>query len=202
MTMIDLDKENMAQNRDLRILAISGSARKLSFNTALIEAAKEVAPEDMSISRFNVSGFLLFSVDIEFNPTNEIQVFKENIRLADAILFASPEYNYSVTAVMKNAIEWGNRPENFWSGKPAAIISATTGPRGGVRSQLHLRQIMVDLNMHPINRPQVLVGNSREKFDSNLNLQDEATRKALRELLEALKTWTLNLRGRMESTNS
>ena len=107
-------------------------------------------------------------------------------------LFATPEHNYSVTAVLKNAIEWGNRPpgDASWSGKPAAIISASTSLRGGVRAQLHLRQIMIDLNMYPINRPLLMVANAKDKFDENLNLTHEETRQTLRDVLSSLVEWT------------
>ena len=122
-------------------------------------------------------------------PT-EIREFKQRIKLADAILFATPEYNYSISAVLKNAIEWGNQPENSWDGKPAAIISASISLRGGARAQAHLRQIMVDLNMHPVNRPQLFLERAREKFDPDLKLADPASVKTLQSLLTALVEWT------------
>ncbi|HZD12632.1 MAG TPA: NAD(P)H-dependent oxidoreductase, partial [Candidatus Binatus sp.] len=110
----------------IHILGISGSTRKGSFNTALLHAAEEVLPPDSTLEIADVSMLPLFSQDIEHELTPAIRNFKAKIRSADAILFASPEHNYSVTAVMKNAIEWGNRPpgDRSWKGKPAAIISA------------------------------------------------------------------------------
>ncbi len=125
----------------------------------------------------------------------QVREFKSKVKQADAILFAAPEHNYTITAVMKNAIEWGNRPpnDNSWEGKPAAIMSASSGPRGGARAQLHLRQIMVDLNMHPINRPQLLVANEDEKFDANMKLTDLQIRETLRNLLIQLADWTRRL---------
>jgi chromate reductase len=125
-----------------------------------------------------------------------VQEFKRKIREADAILFATPEFNYSIPAILKNAIEWGNRPpnDNSWDGKPAAIMSASGGVRGGVRAQTVLRQIMVDLNMHPVNRPLLLVGNAAEKFDKTLKLVDEATIDTLQKLLVSLTDWTRQLK--------
>jgi chromate reductase, NAD(P)H dehydrogenase (quinone) len=120
----------------------------------------------------------------------EIREFKERIKQADAILFATPEYNYSISALLKNAIEWGNQPENSWDGKPAAIISASISLRGGARAQAHLRQILVDLNMHPLNRPQLFLEKAGEKFDNDLELTDSASVKTLQSLLTALVEWT------------
>jgi chromate reductase len=171
------------------ILGISGSARKGSYNTALLRAAKELAPPGVILEIFDTSGFPLYNQDLEAPPA--VRLFKEKIRNSDAVLFATPEHNYSISALLKNAIEWGNRPsvDNSWDGKPAGIISASDGPRGGARAQLHLRQIMVDLNMHPINDPQVYVARAQDKLDSELKLTDEKTREQLMNLLTALVEW-------------
>jgi chromate reductase len=190
-----LERRPDARGRTLRILGISGSARRNSFNTALLRAAKELVPPGVELETFDVSGLPLFNQDLEAELPRAVREFKEEIRKADAVLFSTPEHNYSVTALLKNAIEWGNRPEtdNSWDGKPAAIMSASTGPRGGVRAQLHLRQIMVDLNMHPVNQPQVLVGRAQDKFDSALKLTDAKVKENLRNLLLALLQWTMRL---------
>src|SRR5205807_7834922 len=150
--------DNMAQSSKVAILAISGSGRKRSFNSALLEAAKQLLPENATLEVVDVSRLPLYNQDLEHDMPEEVKEFKKKIRGADAILFATPEHNYSITAVLKNAIEWGNRlpRDASWSGKPAAIISASTSLRGGARAQLHLRQIMIDLNMYPINRPLLL----------------------------------------------
>ena len=178
--------------RTLRILGISGSGRKGSFNTALLKAAKEQAPPGMTLEIFDVSGLPLFNQDLEAELPEPVRELKEEIRRADAVLFSTPEHNYSVPAVLKNTIEWGDRPEidNSWDGKPAGIMSASTSVRGGARAQLHLRQIMVDLNMYPMNQPQLLVAKAQEKFDSALKLTDEKLKGRLRDLLLALMDWT------------
>ncbi len=179
----------------IRILGISGSGRRRSYNTALLEAAKELLPEGAALDAYDVSAFPLFNQDLEVEIPAVIRRFKERVRRADAILFATPEHNYSISAVLKNAIEWGNRPEedNSWDGKPAAIMSASTSPRGGARAQLHLRQIMVDLNMYPINSPQLLLARAQEHFDANLKLTNSQFRGILRELLTSLAEWTRRL---------
>jgi chromate reductase len=191
-----LEKRPYSRGGTLRILGISGSARKNSFNTALLEAAKKLVPPGVVLESFDVSGLPLFNQDLEAEMPRVVREFKEEIRKADAVLFSTPEHNYSVPALLKNAIEWGDRPEtdNSWDGKPAAIMSASTGPRGGVRAQLHLRQIMVDLNMYPINQPQLIVAGAHEKFDSVSKLTDEKVRGRLQDLLLALVEWTRRLR--------
>jgi len=185
----------MAQQSKLAILGISGSGRKRSYNTALLEAAKEVLPRDATLEVVDVSRLPLYNQDLEHDMPEIVKELKQKIRGADAILIATPEHNYSVTAVLKNAIEWGNRPprDASWSGKPAAVISASTGLRGGVRAQLHLRQIMIDLNMYPINRPLLLVANAKDKFNDKLQLTDEESLQTLRDVLSSLADWTRKL---------
>jgi chromate reductase len=181
----------------IKILGISGSARRRSYNSALLEAAKELVPAGAALEVYDISVFPLYNQDMEVEMPAPVRKFKEEVRRADAILFASPEHNYSVTAVLKNAIEWGNRPEedNSWDGKPAAIMSASTSPRGGVRAQLHLRQILVDLNMYPINKPQLLVARAQQHFDASMKLTDSEFRGTLQALLVNLVEWTRRLRS-------
>ena len=160
----------------MKILGISGSNRKGSYNWGLLEAAKEMLPDNTTLEIFDVSRFPLFTQDHERGPPAEVRLFKQKIRQSDAILFATPEHNYTITAVLKNAIEWANRPggDNSWNGKPTAIISASSDPRGGAQAQLHLRQILVDLNVYPINQPQLLLARTQDSFDSDLKLKDLA----------------------------
>jgi chromate reductase len=192
--------EDKREQNVTKILGISGSSRRGSYNTALLNAAKELAPEGMIVETFDISGLPLYNQDLDARIPPQVREFKKRIKEADAILFAVPEHNYTITAVLKNAVEWGNRPpnDNSWDNKPAAIMSASSGPRGGVRAQLHLRQIMVDLNMHPINRPLLLVANEDEKFDSNMKLTDPQIRETLRNLLVRLVEWTRMLQTSLE----
>ena len=179
----------MEKSSKVAILAISGSGRKRSFNSALLEAAKQLLPENATLEVVDVSRLPLYNQDLEHDMPEEVKEFKKKIRGADAILFATPEHNYSITAILKNAIEWGNRPpkDASWSGKPAAIISASTSLRGGARAQLHLRQIMIDLNMYPINRPLLLVANAKDKFNQDLKLTDGEVLQTLRDVLQTLR---------------
>ena len=187
--------ERVEKFSTLTILGISGSGRKRSFNSALLEAAKPLLPPNTTLEVVDISRLPLYNQDLELDLPEAVKELKKKIRGADAILFASPEHNYSVTAVLKNAIEWGNRPPSdvSWNGKPAAIISASSSLRGGARAQLHLRQIMIDLNMYPINRPLLLVANAKDKFNEDLKLTDQESLQTLRDVLSSLVEWTRKL---------
>jgi chromate reductase len=176
----------------VRILGIAGSLREASYNRGVLRAAKELAPEGSSIDIFELDGIPGFNQDEEQNPPEKVAEFKQKIREADAILFVTPEYNYSVPGVLKNAIDWASRPygDSAWNGKPAAIMGASIGGIATARAQYHLRQMMVFLNMFPINQPEVMIGKAGEKFDEQGNLTDEATKKYIRRLLESLVEWT------------
>lgn len=180
----------------LKILGISGSLRDGSYNTAALHAAGELLPENAQLEIFDISGFPPFDQDEDTEPPQKVKELKAAVRRADAILFSSPEYNYSVPGHLKNAIDWASRPygDNAWEGKPALIMGASIGIIGTARMQYHLRQIMVFLDMHPINRPEVMISNAAEKFDENGKLTDESTRKHIAKAVEALVQWTLRLK--------
>jgi chromate reductase, NAD(P)H dehydrogenase (quinone) len=185
----------MAEN--IRILGIAGSLRKGSFNQAALRAAVELVPEGAVIEIYDIDGFPGFNQDLDHDPPAKVIEFKQKIREADAILFSSPEYNYSIPGVLKNAIDWASRPygDSAWEGKPAAIMGASPGAIGTARMQYHLRQVMVFLNMYPLNKPEAMIGNCAEKFDSAGNLTDEKTKAHIQKMLQALVDWTVKLRG-------
>ena len=120
---------------------------------------------------------------------------KQKVRAADAILFVTPEYNYSIPGVLKNAIDWASRPygDSAWEGKPVAMMGASIGMIGTARAQYHLRQSCVFLNMFPLNQPEVMIANASQKFDQQGNLTDQLTRDKIAELLQALVVWTRRL---------
>jgi NAD(P)H-dependent FMN reductase len=123
--------------------------------------------------------------DLEREPHPRVLEFKSRIRAADAILIATPEYNYSIPGVLKNAIDCASRPygDSAWTGKPVAIMGASVGGMGTARAQYHLRQCFVFLNMYPVNRPEVMIRNASERFDSSGRLTDETSRELIGELL-------------------
>lgn len=179
----------------LKIVGICGSLRKKSINRTLLEAVKEYIPENVRFEIVEIDDLPFFNQDCEANPPNEIIQFRNKVKNADAIIFATPEYNYSISAVLKNAIEWGSRPYGsaVLNGKPIAIMGASTGMIGTARAQNHFRQMCVQVNMHPINKPEVLVTFVNEKIDQNGKIIDKHTKDKIKELFYALVSWTLKL---------
>jgi len=188
--------DSLAMNKLVTILGFAGSLRKNSYNKALLRAAVELLPTDAQLEIFDLEGIQPFNQDLEKEPADKVREFKSKIREADAILIVTPEYNYSIPGVLKNAIDWASRPygDNAFEGKPVAVMSASIGLLGGARAQYHLRQSFVFLDMYPINRPEVIVTFAREKIDEDGRLKDETSRKFIKELLENLVTWTRRLR--------
>jgi chromate reductase len=182
----------------VKILGFVGSLRKGSYNKALMHAAVELAPEDATIEVFDIEGIPPFNQDLENQPPQIVRDFKTKIRSADALLIATPEYNYSVPGVLKNAIDWASRPyiDKVFNGKPVAVMSASVGRLGGARAQYHLRQTFVFLNMYPINHPEVMLAFAEENVDADGNVTNEQTRQLIRELLEALVQWTRKLKAK------
>jgi chromate reductase len=182
----------------ITILGIAGSLRKASYNRAALRAAQQLAPEGTEIEIFDIEGLPAFSQDAEGEPPAKVTELKEKVRAADAILFVTPEYNYSIPGVLKNAIDWGSRPygDSAWEGKPVAVMGASVGIFGTARAQYHLRQVFVFLNMHAVNRPEVMIGNAAERFDEQGNLTDETTRKLIGQLLQNLAAWTRQLQAK------
>jgi len=184
----------MINNRNpVHILGISGSLRKHSYNTKLLHVAEELMPEGMSSEIFDLSPIPLFNQDLESNPPEIVADFKTRIAAADGLLIATPEYNYSIPGVLKNAIDWASRPPRNGplNDKPLAIIGAG-GRFGTTLAQQHLRQIVTHLNMHTLNSPEVLVERPWEKFEDD-SLDDERTRTQLSRMLDAYYDWILRL---------
>ncbi len=181
----------------MNILGIAGSLRRASYNRGALRAAQELAPEGIRIEIFDLDGIPPFNQDDDRNPPEPVVALKSRIRAADAILIVTPEYNYSIPGVLKNAIDWASRPydDNAWEGKPVAIMGASGGGFGTVRAQYHLRQVFVFLNMYALNRPEVMISRAHEHFDEFGNLHDEKIREQIRQLVGSLADWTRRLRS-------
>ena len=179
----------------IRILGIAGSLRRNSYNRAALRAAQELLPENVSLDIFELDGIPGFSEDDERQPPAKVADLKKRIREADAVLIVTPEYNYSIPGVLKNAIDWASRPygDSAWTDKPVAVMGASAGRFGSARAQYHLRQVFVFLNMHAVNQPEVMIGNGAEHFDARGNLTDETTKDLIRQLLRNLVNWTRRL---------
>jgi len=181
---------------DLKILGIPGSLRQASFNRYALVAAQSLLPSGVSLDIFGLDGIPAYNQDLDKQPPARVVELKARIRAADAILFATPEYNYSVPGVLKNAIDWASRPygDSAWQGKPVAVMSASVGVFGGARAQYHLRQTFVFLNMYPVNQPEVMIPGAAQRFDERGELTDGAARDLIRKLLAELVAWTTKLR--------
>jgi len=181
---------------DFKILGIAGSLREGSYNRAALRAAQQFAPAGIRVDIFDIKDLPLFNDDLVAHPPQAVVDLKAHVRAADAVLFATPEYNYSVPGVLKNAIDWGSRPhgDSAWEGKAAAIMGAATGAIGTARAQYHLRQTFVFLDMHAVNKPEVMIGHAAQKFDAHGNLTDEKTQGLIRQLLENLAAWARRLK--------
>ncbi len=172
----------------INILGFSGSLRKGSYNRLLLKNCLELLPPGAALDIFDLEGFPAFNQDFENAPPPIVAAFKQKIRAADAILIVTPEANYSVPGVLKNAMDWASRPygDNSFKGKDVAIMSASIGMLGGARAQYHLRQSFVFLEMHAVNMPEVFLGLAAEKFDPSGALKDDKARELMRALLKTL----------------
>ncbi|KAK6140356.1 hypothetical protein DH2020_025900 [Rehmannia glutinosa] len=187
----------------IKVVALCGSLRTGSFNRGLIRAAMEIAKSinGLEIEYVDISPLPFLNTDLEVNGTypEVVESFRLKIRVADSVLFASPEYNYSVSGPLKNAIDWASRPPNVWADKAAAVVSASGGSRGQ-RSQYHLRQIGVFLDLHFINKPEFFLNahQTPSKFDSDRNLIDDSTKESLKQVLLSLYAFMLRLKGKRD----
>lgn len=188
----------------VHILGIAGSLRRNSYNRAALRAAQQLVPDDATLDIFELDGIPVFNQDDENRPPVKVVELKKRIRAADAILLVTPEYNYSIPGVLKNAIDWASRPygNNAWAEKPVAIMGASIGRLGTARAQYHLRQVFVFLKMHALNEPEVMIANAADQFDAQGNLKDEAAKQLIRELLSNLVSWTRRLKLGKETVNS
>ncbi|KAJ4979059.1 hypothetical protein NE237_009839 [Protea cynaroides] len=183
---------------DVNVLALCGSLRKASCHRGLIRSAIQISQESikgMKVEYVDISSLPFINTDLEVDGTYHpvVDAFRQKILEADCFLFASPEYNYSLSPPLKNAIDWASRPPNVWAGKSAAIVS-TGGNFGGGRSQYHLRQIGVYIDLHFINKPEFFLHAFQppQKFDSEGNLLDADAKMRLKEVLLSLQAFTLD----------
>jgi chromate reductase, NAD(P)H dehydrogenase (quinone) len=192
-----MTKGDMKMNdaKTLKVLGISGSLRKSSYNTAALRVAQTLAPEGVRIEIFDLAPLPLYNEDVKaqgFPPV--VQELRDKIKAADALLFATPEYNYSMSGVLKNAIDWASRPpDQPFNEKPVAIMGASPSALGTGRAQYHLRQSCVFLNMHVLNKPEVMIAAAQTRFNDKGELTDEATRGLIRDLVVNLAAWTRRL---------
>lgn len=187
----------MSDGGTVRILGMSGSLRRGSFNTATLHAARELSPAGMTIEVFDIAPIELYNDDVRQQgyppPVAELRA---KIKAADGVLIVTPEYNYSIPGVLKNAIDWASRPpEQPFDGKPIGLMGASGGGFGTARAQYHLRQVFVFLNGLVMNRPEVMIPAAQNKFDANGTLTDQQTRDFISAHLAAFKAWVLRIKS-------
>jgi chromate reductase, NAD(P)H dehydrogenase (quinone) len=182
----------MSEARGITVLGICGSLRAGSYNKAALRTAIELKPPGMTIETADIGSFPLYNEDVlarGYPPP--VETLRRQIAAADALLFVTPEYNYSIPGVLKNAIDWASRPpDQPFAGKPVAIMGASPGMGGTVRAQYDLRRCCVFLDMHPLNKPEVFIGVAHTKFDVEGAFTDEVGRGLIRDLLATLVEWT------------
>ncbi|HZF75058.1 MAG TPA: NAD(P)H-dependent oxidoreductase [Acetobacteraceae bacterium] len=182
----------------IRVLGISGSLRAASWNTRTLHAARELAPPGVEVEVFGrMREIPVYDDDLRASQGHPpaVEALRGEIRAADAVLICSPEYNYSVPGMLKNALDWVSRPpDQPFDGKPVAIAGAATGLLGTARMQYDLRKIFVFLNAHVLNKPEVMIAQAPSRFDAEGRLTDETTRGMVAAQLAALRDWTLRLR--------
>ena len=179
----------------MKVLGISGSLRKGSFNTLALRAAQKLAPAGMEISIADISQIPMYNDDVRVaGEPAAVTALKAQLRAADAILIVTPEFNFSIPGVLKNTLDWVSRPpEPPFDGKVVAIMGASPGQVGTARVQYHLRQVMVFMNAFVVNKPEVFINHCTGKFNAEGALTDEATAKVIGELLVSLQ----NLKNRV-----
>src|SRR4051794_15906328 len=181
----------------LHLLAFAGSLRRRSFNRGLIRAAAEVVPAGIEIETFDLAPIPLYNGDVEEQGLPQpVADFKDKIRAADALLIATPEYNYSIPGVLKNAIDWASRPPNQspLQRKPVALMGASPGQVGTARAQLALRQSFVFTETLVLPKPEIFVSFAAHSFDAEGNLKDDKIRERIEAQLDALARWINQLR--------
>jgi chromate reductase, NAD(P)H dehydrogenase (quinone) len=181
----------------IRILGMSGSLRKASYNAMALRAAQKLVPAGATMETFDIAPIPLYNEDVKAAGfPSSVQDFRDRIAAADALLIVTPEYNYSIPGVLKNAIDWASRPPNQpFNEKPIAIMGASPGMLGSARAQYHLRQCFVFLNGRLVNKPEVMIAAANTKFSEAGELTDEAAKKLIGELLQSLVDFTKRLRG-------
>ena len=180
----------MSQPRDIAVIV--GSLRKASWNRKIAQALIALTPRELRLEIVEIGALPLYNPDDEdAGPPAACTVFRERMRDVDGVIFVTPEYNRSVSAVLKNAIDIGSRPpgKSVWSGKPAAVVSASPGALGAFGANHHLRQTFVYLDMPVMQQPEAYIGGVDKLFDEAGQLSSDSTRAFLQKYLQTYAAW-------------
>jgi chromate reductase len=177
----------------MKVLGIAGSLRRASYNRALLDAARDLAPRSMTIEIFELDDIPLYNADLDVDGVRpfEVERLKKAVADADALLLATPEYNHSIPGVLQNAIDWASRPalKSPLAGKPAAVMGASPGVTGTARSQQQLKLVLMSTLAVVMPHSGVLVGQAPHKIDASGALTDEPTRSFLAGFLRDFEIW-------------
>ena len=191
--------------KDFKILGLAASLRCASIHRGILRAAHEVCPEGMACDSFDLGRIPFFNADVEAAGDPEpVRELKEKIRSYDAVLIATPEYDYAIPGVLTTALDWCLRRSSPFRHKPVGIAGASPSGAGTVLGQMVLRQILLHGPAYVMPEPQMLISNAYQRFDENGDLTDEETRQRLRRFLEALREWSASLAsaGLLELANA
>jgi chromate reductase len=181
---------------EIRNAAFSGSLRKGSYTTSLVKAFQKLTPDGVNMNLIDISHLPLINQDLENNLPKEVRTLHELLDRTDAVLLATPEYNRSYSPVLKNALDWGSRPEgkNKWAQKPVAIVGCTPYMLGAFGAQNHLRQVVMYLDMYVLQQPEFYLGKASEKFNEEGDLTDQETKDLINKFWQAFVGWIKKVR--------
>jgi chromate reductase len=182
-------------DKTLDIVVLVGSLRKDSLNRKTASTLAELAPASIRLEQVGIGQLPMYNQDLDDAPPAEWTAFRERVKKADGVLFVTPEYNRSVPGALKNAIDVGSRPygQSAWQGKPGGVVTVSPGAIGGFGANHHLRQMLVFLDVHPLQQPEAYLGNAGKWFGDDGKLQDESARKFLQTYINAYAAWVQRL---------
>jgi chromate reductase len=188
----------MTMDKPVNVCVLVGSLRKASFNGMLANALISLAPSSMKLDIVEIGQLPFYNQDLDINPPPAAwTAFRQRVKAADAVLFVTPEYNRSVPAVLKNALDVGSRPygSSVWDRKPGAIVSSSPGAIGAFGANHHLRQSLVFLNVPTMQQPEAYIGHADKLFDEQGKLVNDGTRKFLQGFMQAFANWVETIRS-------
>jgi chromate reductase, NAD(P)H dehydrogenase (quinone) len=195
----------MIMDRPMNVCVLVGSLRKASLNRMLANALISLAPSSMKLEIVEIGQLPLYNEDLDIDPSPAPwTAFRQRVKAADAVLFVTPEYNRSVPAALKNALDVGSRPygSSVWDRKPGVIVSASPGAIGGFGANHHLRQSLVFLNVPTMQQPEAYLGHADKLFDEHGKLVSDGTRKFLQELMQAFANWVETTRSQTSASDT
>jgi chromate reductase len=192
---LQINQKDAAMDKPLDIVVLVGSLRKDSLNRKTAATLAELAPASIRLEQVEIGPLPMYNQDLDDAPPDVWIAFRERVKKADGVLFVTPEYNRSVPAALKNAIDIGSRPygQSAWKGKPGGVVTVSPGAIGGFGANHHLRQMLVFLDVHPLQQPEAYLGNAGKWFGDDGKLQDESARKFLQTYINAYASWVQRL---------